>query len=100
MKGEDMSIHVTDFKWEKGINDARYIELLEKTLKNEQRVIALAMAKVRQLAKENQEIRDAVIDEFISRLEKHEQENWIDHQEYGITWSDIERIADEMRGAE
>ena len=95
-----MSIHVTDFKWEKGINDARYIELLEKTLKNEQGVTALAMAKVRKLAKENQEIRNKTIDEFVERLEKHEQENWIDHQEYGITWADIERIAEEMRGAE
>lgn len=40
------------------------------------------------------------IDEFISRLEKHTQENWIDHQEYGITWADIKQIAEEMRGAE
>lgn len=95
-----MSIHVTDFKWEKEVNDARYIELLEKTLKNEQSVTALAMAKVRKLAKENQEIRNKTIDEFVERLEKHEQENWIDHQEYGITWADIERIAEEMRGAE
>lgn len=47
-----------------------------------------------------QEIRNMVIDDFISRLEKHTQENWIDHQEYGITWSDIEQIVEEMRGAE
>ena len=53
------------------------------------------------------EIRNKAIDEFISRLEKHKQENWIDHHEYriyhyeyGITWSDIEKIAEEMRGAE
>ena len=65
-----MSIHVTDFKWEKGINDARYIELLEKTLKNEQRVTTLAMAKVRKLTKENQEIRNAVIDEFVERIKE------------------------------
>ena len=37
------------------------------------------------------------IDEFISRLEKHTQENWIDHQEYGITWSDIEQIVDQLK---
>lgn len=36
----------------------------------------------------------------MERLTKHTQENWIDHQEYGITWADIERIAEEMRGAE
>ena len=45
-------------------------------------------------------IRQKTIDEFVERLKKHEQENWIDHQEYGITWSDIEKIAEEMRGAE
>lgn len=44
-------------------------------------------------------IRQKTIDEFVERLKKHEQENWIDHQEYGITWSDIEKIAEEMRGA-
>ena len=44
------------------------------------------------------EIRNKTIDEFISRLEKHTQENWIDHQEYGITWSDIEMIAEQMKG--
>ncbi len=38
------------------------------------------------------------IDEFVSRLEKHEQENWIDHHEYGITWSDIEMIAEQLKG--
>ena len=44
------------------------------------------------------EIRAKAIDEFVSRLEKHEQENWVDHHEYGITWSDIERIAEQMKG--
>ena len=43
-------------------------------------------------------IRNNTIDEFISRLEKHTQENWIDHQEYGITWADIEQIAEQMKG--
>ena len=46
------------------------------------------------------EIRKKAIDEFAERLKKHEQENWIDHQEYGITWSDIEKIAEQMRGVE
>ena len=45
-----------------------------------------------------EEIRAKAIDEFVSRLEKHTQENWIDHQEYGITWSDIEQIAKQMKG--
>lgn len=43
-------------------------------------------------------IRAKVIDEFVSRLEEHEQENWVDHQEYGITWSDIEMIAEQVKG--
>ncbi len=49
------------------------------------------------IEKEKQEIRAKAIDEFVSRLEKHTQENWIDHQEYGITWSDIERIAEQIK---
>ena len=44
------------------------------------------------------EIREKAIDEFIIRLEMHTQENWIDHQEYGITWSDIEMIAEQLKG--
>lgn len=44
--------------------------------------------------------RNDAIEEFIEKLTKHEQENWIDHQEYGITWSDIEKIAKEMKGSE
>lgn len=38
------------------------------------------------------------IDEFVSRLEKHTQENWINFQEYGITWTDIEQIAEQLKG--
>ena len=68
MKGKDMSIHVTDFKWEKGKNDLRYIELLEKTLKNEQAITTKAVAKIRELSKENKEIRAKAIDEFAERM--------------------------------
>ena len=50
-----MSIHVTDFKWEKGKNDLQYIELLEKTLKNEQAITAKAITKIRNLSKESSE---------------------------------------------
>ena len=46
----------------------------------------------------DREIREKIVDEFVSRLEKHEQENWTDHQEYGITWSDIEMIAEQLKG--
>jgi NACalpha-BTF3-like transcription factor len=45
-----------------------------------------------------EQIRSKSIDEFVSRLEKHDQENWVDHQEYGITWSDIELIVEQMKG--
>ncbi|MBR5508987.1 MAG: hypothetical protein IKV59_02930 [Lachnospiraceae bacterium] len=53
-----MSIHVTDFKWEKGKNDLKYIELLEKTLKNEQAITSKAVAKIRELAKEKEELKE------------------------------------------
>ena len=54
--------------------------------------------KVAQIELNIQEIRAKAIDEFISKLEKHTQENWIDHQEYGITWADIEQVAEQMKG--
>ena len=70
-----MSIRVTDFKWEKGKNDVKYIELLEKTLKNEQVITARAVAKIRilvteneKLKKEKQEIRAKTIDEFAEAI--------------------------------
>jgi hypothetical protein len=37
-----------------------------------------------------------LINEFISRLEKQEQENWADFHTYGITWADIDKVAKEM----
>lgn len=37
------------------------------------------------------------IDEFVNRLERYEQENWVNHLEYGINWSDIEHIVQEMK---
>ena len=38
------------------------------------------------------------IDDFIKKLEEHEHNNWVDHLEYGITWSDIEQITEELKG--
>lgn len=68
-----MSVHVTDFKYEKGKNDAKYIELLEKTLKNEQAITAKAVAKVRELAAANEKLkkecsRDKIIDNFVEKI--------------------------------
>ena len=37
------------------------------------------------------------IDDFIKKLEEHEHNNWVDHLEYGITWNDIEQIANELK---
>lgn len=37
------------------------------------------------------------IDDFIKKLEEHEHKNWIDNLEYGITWSDIEQIAEKLK---
>ena len=44
------------------------------------------------------QIRNKAIDDFVRTLEKHTQENWIDHMEYGITWSDIEQVAERLKG--
>lgn len=103
-----MSIHVTDFKWEKGNNDLQYIELLENTLKNEQAITAKAVAKIRELSIENSELhneaqaeraflteRDAeirakTIDEFISELYKIGE-----HREFD--WEDIYKLADQLK---
>lgn len=51
-----MSIHAKNFKWEKGKNDLQYIELLEKTLKNEQEILGNAVAKIRKLSEEVESI--------------------------------------------
>ena len=53
---------------------------------------------IKRIYREDIGIRNKTIDEFIIRLEKHTQENWIDHQEYGITWADIEQVAEQMKG--
>ena len=37
------------------------------------------------------------IDDFIKKLEEHEHNNWVDHLEYGITWDDIEQIANKLK---
>ena len=77
-----MSIHVTDFKHEPGKNDAKYIELLEKTLKQEQAVTAKAVAKVRTQAKEIEEIRNKAIEEFANVIKNHKLAwSWCCHDE-------------------
>jgi hypothetical protein len=38
---DSMSINVKDFRWEKGVNDIKYIELLEKELSKKQSIINL-----------------------------------------------------------
>lgn len=37
------------------------------------------------------------IDEFVDRLDKHMQENWVSNLEYGITWDDIELIVEQIK---
>lgn len=37
------------------------------------------------------------IDDFVKKLEEHQQENWVDNLEYGITWNDIEQIAEQLK---
>lgn len=93
-----MSIHVTDFKYEKGKNEVKYIELLEKTLKNEQRVTALAVAKVRKLAKENQEIRAKAIDEFAEVVEINIIDMFVSESESGMAVGILKAIAEQLKG--
>ena len=97
-----MSIHVTDFKWEKGKNDLQYIELLEKTLKNEQ-----AIAKIRELSKENKEIRNKAIDEFLHKAEVKITDMILRHQgridfASGLAVANrmLDEIAEQMKGGE
>lgn len=47
--------------------------------------------------KQVEEIRAEAIDEFVNALEKHQQENWIDNLEYGITFADIEEVAEQLK---
>ena len=37
------------------------------------------------------------IDDFVKALEKHQQENWVDNLEYGITFDDIEQVAEQLK---
>lgn len=64
-----MSIHVRDFKWEQGKNDLEYIKLLEKAFENQKAITIKAVAKVRELAKENIEIRSKVLAELVREME-------------------------------
>lgn len=41
--------------------------------------------------------RAKVLDEFEARLEKHQQDNWVDNLEYGITFADIDEVIEEMK---
>lgn len=41
--------------------------------------------------------REDAINEFVKRIEEHQQQNWIENLEYGITFADIEAVANEMR---
>lgn len=43
------------------------------------------------------EIRADAIEEFVKALEEHQQKNWVDNLEYGITFADIEEVAEELK---
>lgn len=43
-----MSVKVNNFKWEKGVNDLKYINLLEKHLKKQQQLTNTAISKLKQ----------------------------------------------------
>ena len=44
----------------------------------------------------DRQIRAEAIDEFVKALEEHQQKNWIDNLEYGITFADIEEVAKQL----
>ena len=68
----------------------QYIELLEKTLKNEQAITAKAVTKIRALSAENKKIKNKTIDEF-AKLLKYEYGSDEVHET-------IDEIAELMRG--
>ena len=41
--------------------------------------------------------RADAIEEFVKALEEHQQKNWIDNLEYGITFADIEEVAKQLK---
>ena len=43
------------------------------------------------------EIRAKAISDFLKALEELTQKNWIDHLEYGITWADLEEVAEQLK---
>lgn len=49
------------------------------------------------IGSDNTKIRNKAIDDFVKKLEEHQQENWIDNLEYGITFSDIEQVAEQLK---
>lgn len=42
--------------------------------------------------------RQDAIDEFIKSIEEHQSRNWIDNLEYGITFADLEEVAEQLKG--
>ena len=44
------------------------------------------------------EIRAKAIKDFLDVLLEHETKNWVDHLEYGITWADLEFVAEQLKG--
>ena len=50
-----MSVKVKNFVWQKGVNDAEYIEKLQSVLKAQEETINHAVAKIRKLSKNQKE---------------------------------------------
>lgn len=44
-----------------------------------------------------EDIYNKAIDDFVKKIEEHQQENWVDNLEYGITFSDIEQVAEQLK---
>lgn len=39
---------------------------------------------------------EKALNDYVDELYKHEQKNWIDHLEYGITFEDIEEVKEKL----
>lgn len=71
------------------IGDCRYCEFVECPLEAED--FLLANPKLYRV------IYNQALEDFKVSLEKHQQENWIDNLEYGITFADVESVIDELK---
>ena len=66
--------------------------------KDQTKTILQAFAELKKYrATTESEIRAKAISDFLKALEELTRKNWIDHLEYGITWADLELVAEQLK---